>query len=355
MINNRRMSLQNAVTDKNENPLQQMINNSRASLQNVVTNSNENPLQQMISNRIMSLPNIMLNSAKLLNLNNDNISDHRNDHRLPKSSTSNSKSTLNSPSPIKKQKVENNDTVDASSSLTSTSNNKKKKLLSVNNNDEDAPSSNDTASSLITASTISDSGSNKLSVDGHDSSDSDTNDLEKKSSDSLKLQILKAPPKYEENWMQKYEELVLFVKENGNCCIPPEYSKNPKLGDWAEYVRKQRKQFAAVSSPSSESEDGEFDKITKKRIQLLDSIGFVWDSEEVKWRMDLSFLKKIEQQQKKKRKSSKNADHHSKFKKIKSNLVEQYLNYYEGRSTSLASRQIVELEKLGFSRFLTKV
>jgi len=297
------------------------------------------------------------NFTKLANLNNGNISDDLNNHRFQESSASNNTDTLfnsnqTSAPHFKRQKMGYSNEIDAcsTSSRTSSNDKKKRRLSSVNSNKDDVPSSNNTASSLITASTISDNGSNKSSDNEHDdNSDSDTNSFSKNASDYLTAHNLKPPLQHEENWMQRYEELILFLKENGNCCVPFEYSKNPKLGHWAEYERQQRNKVSSKSSTDN------LNKITKKRIQLLDSIGFVWDSEEVRWRTDLSFLKQIQQQENSKTNSSKNDIHHSKYKKLKRSLVKQYLNYYEGRSTSLASSQIFDLEKLGFSRFLAKI
>jgi len=74
-------------------------------------------------------------------------------------------------------------------------------------------------------------------------------------------------------WERTYYDLVQFVKENGHSRVPRRYPKNPTLGDWASRQRQYYKQIQKGTSSSNLTED---------RIELLNKIGFDWDSVKLK-------------------------------------------------------------------------
>lgn len=69
-------------------------------------------------------------------------------------------------------------------------------------------------------------------------------------------------------WLNVYEELKQFYNEHGHCKVPQVYSKNPKLGKW---VKAQRTQYRLL-------QNGKHSSMTNARIQLLESIGFIWEA-----------------------------------------------------------------------------
>jgi hypothetical protein len=71
---------------------------------------------------------------------------------------------------------------------------------------------------------------------------------------------------HEATWLERFKELTLFKKNNGNCLVPTNYSDNPKLGTWVHHQRRQFKKHL----------EGKACHITEERIRSLDSIGFVW-------------------------------------------------------------------------------
>ena len=73
----------------------------------------------------------------------------------------------------------------------------------------------------------------------------------------------------EEQWQKNYELAEEYFKEFGNLLIPNRYeTKNGiKLGQWIGTQRRDYKN----------------EKISKERIELLESIGMVWDSLEAQW------------------------------------------------------------------------
>jgi len=67
-------------------------------------------------------------------------------------------------------------------------------------------------------------------------------------------------------WNGKYEELLQYKREFGDCLVPTKYSKNPALGRW---VSTQREQYRLL-------QEGKPTKMVDEKIKLLESIGFIW-------------------------------------------------------------------------------
>lgn len=63
-------------------------------------------------------------------------------------------------------------------------------------------------------------------------------------------------------WIRKLEELRRFKEEHGDSNVPQTYEKNPQLGKW---VMDQRYLYGNRSP-----------RMTKKRIKLLNELGFTW-------------------------------------------------------------------------------
>eukprot|EP00551_Chaetoceros_affinis_P006151 CAMPEP_0203672566 /NCGR_PEP_ID=MMETSP0090-20130426/8589_1 /ASSEMBLY_ACC=CAM_ASM_001088 /TAXON_ID=426623 /ORGANISM="Chaetoceros affinis, Strain CCMP159" /LENGTH=465 /DNA_ID=CAMNT_0050537901 /DNA_START=85 /DNA_END=1482 /DNA_ORIENTATION=+ len=81
-------------------------------------------------------------------------------------------------------------------------------------------------------------------------------------------------PFHEEKWSFHYQELLNFKKEKGDCLVPHTYPAKPHLARW---VKRQRRQYKLRLEGNSNS------TMTEERINILNDIGFVWDSHEVIW------------------------------------------------------------------------
>merc|ERR1712032_1282204 len=68
------------------------------------------------------------------------------------------------------------------------------------------------------------------------------------------------------DWNDRYEQLIEFKKENGHTIVPQHYTRNRSLGKW---VAKQREQYRF-------HQEGRHSFLTDERIDLLKSVGFVW-------------------------------------------------------------------------------
>ena len=81
---------------------------------------------------------------------------------------------------------------------------------------------------------------------------------------------LKSYKSHKAIWQTRYNELKVYQAQNGHCMLPQSYGPNPKLGWW---VMQQRRQYTLKQRGKKSSFDG---PDGKKRIELLDAIGFVW-------------------------------------------------------------------------------
>lgn len=71
---------------------------------------------------------------------------------------------------------------------------------------------------------------------------------------------------HEATWLERFRELKDFKKETGHCSVPANYAKNMKLATWVHHQRRQVRKL--------KNDEPTF--ITKERIEMLQSIGFVW-------------------------------------------------------------------------------
>mmetsp|Transcript_14013 Transcript_14013/g.21506 ORF Transcript_14013/g.21506 Transcript_14013/m.21506 type:complete len:435 (+) Transcript_14013:115-1419(+) len=73
--------------------------------------------------------------------------------------------------------------------------------------------------------------------------------------------------KNERKWLEMFAALKVYKEQHNNCLVPNYYPVNEKLGVW---VKTQRYQYRLLN-------DGKTAKISEERVNLLNSVGFVWD------------------------------------------------------------------------------
>lgn len=76
-----------------------------------------------------------------------------------------------------------------------------------------------------------------------------------------------AKRKGQATWDIKYQQLLEYRAQHGDCLIPTKYSQNPALGRW---VSTQREHYRMWKSGDPKT------KMTLQKIRMLDEIGFVW-------------------------------------------------------------------------------
>jgi hypothetical protein len=74
-------------------------------------------------------------------------------------------------------------------------------------------------------------------------------------------------------WAEKHEKLCLLFQQKGHCLVRRGHQQNVALARW---VKRQRYQCKLKL-------EGKSSTMTDERIQALESIGFVWDSQGASW------------------------------------------------------------------------
>ena len=89
-----------------------------------------------------------------------------------------------------------------------------------------------------------------------------------------------------EQWGQRFQELIQFRMKNGHCLVPLEFPENPRLSHW---VKRQRAQYRL-------KHDGKHSTLTDERREMLEQMGFIWDSHKASWEekfQDLQIFKQM--------------------------------------------------------------
>ena len=143
-------------------------------------------------------------------------------------------------------------------------------------------------------------------------------------------------PFHEEKWSHRYKELLEFHRAFGHAAVPHTYPKNPQLARW---VKRQRRQFKL-------RQEGKPSTMTTERLELLDSVGFIWDSHDLNWREKLEALTAYKVDN-----GHCNVPSNYKDKKLATWVKcqrRQYKLYWDGKPSAMTSNRITALERVGF-------
>lgn len=141
----------------------------------------------------------------------------------------------------------------------------------------------------------------------------------------------------EDQWQSKFQELMKYKEEHGDCLVPHRYSENTSLGRW---VKRQRYQYKLW-------QEGIPSTMTCERAQALASIGFIWDSQSAAWEEHLNDLKCFQALHGHCNVPSLSPEHAKLSTWIKCQR-RQYKLYNEGQPSNMTQHRISELEKIGF-------
>uniref|UniRef100_A0A7S4S7U3 Helicase-associated domain-containing protein n=1 Tax=Ditylum brightwellii TaxID=49249 RepID=A0A7S4S7U3_9STRA len=144
---------------------------------------------------------------------------------------------------------------------------------------------------------------------------------------------------HEDNWHDMLDDLKEYKERRGDCLVPLKYVPNPQLGKWVKSQREAYKHTLNGGNPSS---------LMKKRITLLNKLGFVWFvGYDIKWFVMLGELRKY-----------KETHGHcsvparcSSNKRLANWVSKQRQVYYdmkEGRSSIMTAERVDILNNLGF-------
>jgi hypothetical protein len=82
-------------------------------------------------------------------------------------------------------------------------------------------------------------------------------------------------------WNNRFQELLAFKRKYGHMYVPNSFVENPQLSQWVKRQRYQHKLKVA----------GKHSTLNNERQQLLDKLGFIWDSHASFWHERLQDLK----------------------------------------------------------------
>jgi Helicase associated domain len=153
-------------------------------------------------------------------------------------------------------------------------------------------------------------------------------------------------PFHEEQWYQRFKELLQFHKDHGHSAVPHTYPPNPTLANWVKRQRRQYKLFRKEEEEENSRQNTATPSVTTERINLLRSVGFVWDVHQVHWWDKLNLLRVYHRQH-----GHCNVPANDRNKKLASWVKcqrRQYKLYWEGKSSSMTPERILELEQVGF-------
>jgi len=82
----------------------------------------------------------------------------------------------------------------------------------------------------------------------------------------------KSPRPNNYSWFDRIDQLRKYKEVHGDCLVPKRYKENTSLGNW---VNKQRQHYRKFQEHKSSP-------LTQERIDILDSLEFIWDASNVK-------------------------------------------------------------------------
>jgi hypothetical protein len=76
-----------------------------------------------------------------------------------------------------------------------------------------------------------------------------------------------AKRKGQASWDTKFNELLAYRAEHGNCHVPTKYRENTALGRWVSTQRAEYKKYSEGDAKTSMNDE---------KVRRLESIGFAW-------------------------------------------------------------------------------
>lgn len=140
-----------------------------------------------------------------------------------------------------------------------------------------------------------------------------------------------------DKWQEHFEDLCRFRENHSHCLVPHTYAANPGLGRW---VKRQRYEYKLLKQNKVSS-------MIPERLELLEKIGFVWDSHESAWKEKLQELIAF--------KESHGTCDIPYYYPVNPQLAtwatrqrRQYTLYNKGKASSMTPARIQALENIGF-------
>ena len=141
-----------------------------------------------------------------------------------------------------------------------------------------------------------------------------------------------------EQWQERFEELVEFRKERGNCLVPHNWSGNRSLAQW---VKRQRYQYKL-------KKEGRHSTLTDERLRVLEEMGFVWSSHRASWEERFNDLAEFSEVNGHCNVPSTYPENHQLSVWVKCQRRQYKLLRQGNRASTMTKERIVRLTSLGF-------
>ena len=173
--------------------------------------------------------------------------------------------------------------------------------------------------------------------DNKEEADSGGNDWLEKTPQDLPRKTHNRP--FQANqWALRFKDLQVFKKIPGHCLVPHRYEENVALARWVKRQRYQYKLYLDQDPTST---------MTSKRVQILEEIGFVWDSQACLWAQKYEELQQYQAKHGHCNIPGSYQANPSLATWIKCQR-RQYRLHRQGRPTHISSSRIRQLEAIGF-------
>eukprot|EP00980_Cylindrotheca_fusiformis_P013546 scaffold3451_cov109-Cylindrotheca_fusiformis.AAC.2 len=152
----------------------------------------------------------------------------------------------------------------------------------------------------------------------------------RKTSENERLTRLKL--RHDALWFDQFRKLSYFKEKSGHCCVPISF-EDQLLARW---VKRQRYQF-------KKHQEGKPSHTNLQRIQMLNSIGFIWDKHSAAWQEKFNELVAFQEGR-----GHCNVDNHQLSNWAKCQR-RQYKLFRLGRPSSMTMERIKALNSIGFA------
>jgi len=140
-----------------------------------------------------------------------------------------------------------------------------------------------------------------------------------------------------EQWKDRYNELLNYKSEHGDCNVPYHYPENPRLSQWVKRQRHQRKLKI----------QGKYSNLSDDRQTLLEVVGFVWDSRSSNWEQRFEDLRAFKADHGHVKVSARNPKYRSLATWLKRQRQTARKVYSGDESTGMTQKQLAMLLSVG--------